>query len=397
MLNNLHIKNFRILEDLEISKLGRVNLIVGKNNSGKSTVLEALRVVAGKAHPTLLREILQGHDENFSIDDDLSIQNPGANWSGLKHLFTNRMLPKGNDIYISIASDGGQLLKIEHVFYYIKEEFEENEDGEPVNLVRRRVIISPSEFNELEQTTESSTEFSDYTPALRITSDSGRSALLDLDDNVRRVNYSMAWRGMEDANSINHSYVSTEFITAETLSLLWDKVAISPYETIVLEALQIVDKNVERLAFVEDVDSPSVREKKRIAIVKLRESDQRIPLNSMGDGMSRILQLILSVFPAKNGVLLIDEFENGLHFSVQEEVWRMLFKLAFELDIQVFATTHSWDCIESFAKVAGTEQETGILLKMSRSRLTSDHGKIIATVYDEAALQTITASELEVR
>lgn len=397
MLNNLHIKNFRILEDLEIPKLGRVNLIVGKNNSGKSTVLEALRVVAGKAHPSLLREILLGHDENFNIDGDLAIENPRPNRSGLKHLFTNRELPNSNDVYISIDSEGSQLLKIEHVFYYIKEAVEENEDGDPVNLVRRRVIINPSDFNELKQTTESSAELPDFIPALRITSDSGRSALLDLDDNVPRANYSMAWRGMDDENAINHSYVSTEFTTAETLSLLWDKIAISPYEAIVLEALQIIDKNVERLAFVEDAGSRSPREKKRIAIVKLRESDKRIPLNSMGDGMSRILQLILSVFPAKNGVLLIDEFENGLHFSVQKEVWRMLFKLASELDIQVFATTHSWDCIESFSKAAANEQEAGVLLKISRSRLTSDNGKIIATVYDKAALQTITESELEVR
>jgi len=50
MLNSLEIKNFRILEDFKVSKLGRVNLIVGKNNSGKSSVLEALRIYAGNAH-----------------------------------------------------------------------------------------------------------------------------------------------------------------------------------------------------------------------------------------------------------------------------------------------------------------------------------------------------------
>jgi AAA15 family ATPase/GTPase len=113
--------------------------------------------------------------------------------------------------------------------------------------------------------------------------------------------------------------------------------------------------------------------------------------------MLRILQLILAVFPARGGFLLIDEFENGLHFSVQEEVWKIIFMLAKELDIQVFATTHSWDCIESFTKVALSVPDNGVLFKMSRSRLTSDNGKIIATVYNEAALQTITASELEVR
>jgi predicted ATP-dependent endonuclease of OLD family len=82
---------------------------------------------------------------------------------------------------------------------------------------------------------------------------------------------------------------------------------------------------------------------------------------------------------------------------VQEEVWRMIFKLATNLNIQVFATTHSRDCIESFTKVAVESPEEGLVMKLSKSRLTSDNGKIIATVYDKFELETITASDLEIR
>lgn len=63
MLESLHARNFRCLEDFQVSKLGRVNLIVGKNNSGKSTVLEALRLYAGNAQPALLEAIAAEHDE----------------------------------------------------------------------------------------------------------------------------------------------------------------------------------------------------------------------------------------------------------------------------------------------------------------------------------------------
>lgn len=196
----------------------------------------------------------------------------------------------------------------------------------------------------------------------------------------------------------NCSHVPTDFLNAEALANLWDKIALSPKEDQVIQALQIIDGHLDRLTFVEDINSPPSRNKNRLAIVKLNNSDERIPLNSMGDGMFRILQLVLSVFPAKDGILLIDEFENGLHFSVQEEVWRIIFKLAEELNIQVFATTHSWDCIESFTKVAiENKKEDGVLLKVSKSKLTSDNGKVIATVYDESELKTITASDLEVR
>ncbi|RKZ79523.1 MAG: hypothetical protein DRR19_24870 [Candidatus Parabeggiatoa sp. nov. 1] len=60
--------------------------------------------------------------------------------------------------------------------------------------------------------------------------------------------------------------------------------------------------------------------------------------------MSRTLQLVLSMLQAKGGFLLIDEFENGLHYAVQPQ-------LSTESNIQVFATTHSWDCVRAFHSV----------------------------------------------
>jgi AAA15 family ATPase/GTPase len=71
----------------------------------------------------------------------------------------------------------------------------------------------------------------------------------------------------------------------------------------------------------------------------------------MGDGMNRILTIILALVNSDNGCLLIDEFENGLHYTVQENLWRIIFHLSKELNIQVFATTHSEDCIKGFQSV----------------------------------------------
>jgi hypothetical protein len=94
MLNSLIIRNFRALAELEVSKLGRVNLIVGKNNAGKSSVLEALRIYAGHANRALLDNITLEHDEtlpdlftgrrfpsNDAVDNAIQIgdpQNPAA-------------------------------------------------------------------------------------------------------------------------------------------------------------------------------------------------------------------------------------------------------------------------------------------------------------------------------
>ena len=71
----------------------------------------------------------------------------------------------------------------------------------------------------------------------------------------------------------------------------------------------------------------------------------------MGDGINRILTIILSMVNVENGYFFIDEFENGLHYSVQKDLWKMIFYLAEKLNIQVFATTHSSDCINAFQEV----------------------------------------------
>ena len=116
MLDSLHVKNFRCLEDFQVNKLGRVNLIVGKNNSGKSTVLEALRLYAGNAHPALLEAIAVEHDEKAragdvdlgSIDQVLPFQD----------FFTGRAFPAkdGEGIHIGSMSVPDEVLSIEHVY-----------------------------------------------------------------------------------------------------------------------------------------------------------------------------------------------------------------------------------------------------------------------------------------
>ena len=91
--------------------------------------------------------------------------------------------------------------------------------------------------------------------------------------------------------------------------------------------------------------------------------------------MLRALGISLALVNVKDGILLIDEFENGLYYSVQPELWQFIFRVARRLNVQVFATTHSWDCIEAFQKAASTDKQAeGFLI-----RLESKLGDIVAT------------------
>jgi Predicted ATPases len=382
MLNSLEIKNFRMLEDFSVSKLGRVNLIVGKNNSGKSTVLEALRIYAGNAQPELLDEIANGHDEKsfpVKIDQiDPDVQLP------FEDLFTGRQFPQDDMIAISIGEqNSADALRMNHGLLIEEEKSIIDEDGDIIDVVTRWRKVDPLKD-------DLSTEAISH--ALFVSKDK-RSSQIRLDRPI-----SPRLRRMIDiSGTIPCSVIPTQFISVNDLANEWDNVVFTDYEDVVIQALKIVSPEFENITFVRK-NPPVTRSSSRSAKVKIDGLSHPVPLNSMGDGMQRVLQLVLKIFPAKGGFLLIDEFENGLHYSIQEKVWNLLFEMSQQLDIQVFVTTHSWDCIESFSKVAIEHKDIeGVLFRVGKSAKKSDNGKVIATVFDEDALYNITQAEMEVR
>ena len=385
MLNSLEIKNFRILEDFRVSKLGRVNLIVGKNNSGKSSVLEALRIYAGNANRGLLEQIASGHDEihrskdNEQIETDIQIP--------FEDFFVGRQFPQDETLAISIgelASDD-DLLRIEHGFIFEEKKILKDTSGEIIERSTHMRRVLQDSLDEL------SPEIISH--ALFVSK--GKRSF----PSIRLDKYRAPFR-MDISGTLPCSVIPTQFISVDDLADEWDKIVFTEYEDVVRQALRIIMPEFENLTFVRNDGHIKYPRQgfRRFAKVKISDSPHPVPLNSLGDGMLRVLQLVLKVFPAKGGFLLIDEFENGLHFSVQEKVWELLFDMAQKLDIQVFATTHSWDCIESFANAAIARKDIeGVLFRVGQSAKKSDQGQVIATVFDEDALHNITQADVEVR
>lgn len=388
MIGTLTIKNFRLFDELEIPHLGRVNLIVGKNNSGKSSVLEALTIYASQGEPSTLFSILGSHDENLRFDNPMSGDPQEVIDSSFRHFFPGRRFPDvdGKSIYIG-DSFQQSFIQVEHrLFYELFEEFTD-EAGETLRRRKR----APVEKN-------STDLFSHDTPpdqALFLTTKQ-RSFWLDLTDAAM---YRRRFRTMaSETRAIPHVYVPTNFITADQLATMWDRAALTEAESYLLRALRIIEPDVSGLAFVRKDESSASRETSRVAIIKLDGQSSPIPLASMGDGMTRLLQLVLSLFSAKGGLLLLDEFENGLHYSVQEKAWELVLHLAKELDVQVFATTHSTDCINSFSSSSLSDTATdSVLLRLGRSVMQGEQNRVIATLFDEEKLKRLTQSAIEVR
>jgi hypothetical protein len=392
MLKSLYIRNFRCLEDFRVSKLGRVNLIVGRNNSGKSSVLEAIRVYAGNAQRDLLEEIAAGRGERIGeVNIERSeIEEPLP----FEELFAGRRFPSGNQgILIGESEDSDQTLQINRVFQIWEIELVDDEtEKASFRAFLREHVQSPFDQYAVAQVGQ----------ALSVKKGDQSTSIVIVD--APRPRQGSGYRVVIDQalqlGVTPCSFAPATIVHLDELAQIWDRIVFSDHEEVVKDALRIIAPDFDDLAFVRFGDSYPKRSQNfaRTARVKITGSPHPVPLQSLGDGMLRVLQLVLMVFPAKGGFLLIDEFENGLHHSVQEKVWALVFELASRLDIQVFATTHSWDCIESFAKVAYARKDVeGVLFRVGRSVRTSDQGRVIATVFDEDELYSITQADVEVR
>ncbi len=109
--------------------------------------------------------------------------------------------------------------------------------------------------------------------------------------------------------------------------------------------------------------------------------------------MSRLLGIALALVNCRDGMLLVDEIECGLHYSILPDVWKLIFKTAKDLNVQVFATTHSKDCIEAFEEAAREDEESeGILIRLERQG-----ERIVAKTIDEKRLELAVNHNVEVR
>lgn len=368
MLDSLSIKNFRLFKELTIERLGRVNLIVGKNNSGKTGLLEALLIYASNA--SQLETLILGRSENWEIDmsDRQQLQ---PNQNPLRHLFYQRHFPKTADAGIEIGSLNDPIKRITlRTRYY---QIVEHEQG-----TRRHIPIDESDGNDFVNV-KKALEFQE-------SRDSEPILLIDLSsiDSLKHQNKRPASMAVE--------WVSTcRYMNDERVAELWDNITLTDLKEEIVTSLQIIEPSIQ------DIGLTISNLKKRVAIARFKDSPMRISLDSLGEGLTHLFYLTLALVNSSHGFLLIDEFENGLHYSVQHDVWKLIFRLANVLDVQVFATTHSWDCVKAFQQAAKVNEQEAMLFRLGRSVLQSDQKKMIAIVYDKEKLQVVTQAEMEVR
>lgn len=361
MLTSFHVRGFRCFRDMSLDGLSRVNLIVGNNGVGKSTLLEALQVWSsspwsGAAKVLLSRQELRPHRGGNEIPFDFdrlfwATDSGGEAVAGL-----------------TLEAEGApERSVVEMEIGWFKTEPGTGRD------LWVGPTVSPAERHQVWRDVR-----------VRLNRESSTDTCAGLS--------SLRWKNVyllnEPADVIGPPVCRVDTrraLEVQELGRIWSETALTDRHQRLREALRLL------VPTLEDVNVVSLGEDPR-ALARLRGASGPVPLASLGEGLVSLFTIAITALQASGGILLIDEIENGLHFSAHEKVWRFIFELAAQQNIQVFATTHSWDCIQAFQTAASEVGGDATLIRLHR-----DGRDTVPVVFQAEELAILTRGHIEVR
>lgn len=352
-LESFEIEGYRAIRHLRLPELGMVNLFVGKNNAGKTSLLEAVRIYYSLNTGVELFEIIRAH---------AGLQ-PGLGSLAGSAPPTPEELRWAVDGCSGIISGSYEDHPLRAVRFG------------PVDRPDVALTISLPWLTDSREGRHSGLFFSLATPLIE-SSRQGATASLPLEWLLR----SLPVPPRSGETGVVH--IPSGGLNSDHLLLMWrDTVASGDAEN-AEAALRAIIPGFERV-FVVD----------HSVFLKLGGISKPIPLDSMGDGTNRVFGIALSFLRAKRGIVLIDEVENGFHHTIQHDVWDSIFSLAEELDVQVFATTHSWEAVVAFQYAANRSQASGMLYRLERDA----DGSVHPVRYTEDEVAIAADQQIEVR
>lgn len=368
---NLTIKNFRGIDHLEIPRFGKFTLLVGRNGIGKTTILDAIRLFGFSGSIEAMNRYLIARDEISEAHDQAGAVAANGDLSALF---------KGDDISKTI---------------YISSRLETIRHDLAIQIVHIENDPMPAFPAEL------------GVDAIRITVDGkSRDVRIQLDDEDRERFPHAVPPTVGQPNDSDHDaplapggspfhfrLIGTNDMQSPAVAMAWDKIGLQPAEKFVRETLEsLIERPIDRIATIGG-NVPIGPVSERRVMVKLADYAKPVPLKRLGEGAVRLFALAVAMAGIRDGVLLIDEFENGLHYSAHADVWRALFDAASTTGVQIIATTHSADCVHAFATAATpSDDDDRLLLRLSRRT-----GDLRVVEYAGEKLQSVAKHGIEAR
>ncbi len=333
MIRQLEIEGFRAFPRFTLSGLGRVNLLVGKNNSGKTSVLEAVEALAA---------------------------------AGDLRVFTTAMLRRGEQTVNESGSRRSRELEIGALFHGFRVRpgvsfAVRSLNGASARCMRARIVEADERQQELFDPDDEDASGplalelgwqglkQDVDERLRLTASGGLSL-----GGSQRFSHGGPIREDEDRSR----FITPAALSSDDVIALFEQLVLTPEEDQVVEALKSIEPTIERIASIGSERRGQYPTSAARAGIVLRcaGTAQRIPIGSMGDGVWRMLGLALGLATSAGATLLVDEIDTGLHFTAMSDMWRLVLDTAARLDVQVFATTHNSDCWTSLAAVCRSSE-----------------------------------------
>ncbi|MXZ61628.1 MAG: AAA family ATPase [Acidobacteria bacterium] len=330
MIQSLRISNFKCFGDAHLNGLGRFNVIVGRNGSGKTAFLEALFFL-GSLGPELVLKIrrMRGLGQTISISDD---------YDHLKYLWRDFFL-----------------------------DFDENTE----------ILLK-------------STGTTEHTRSLRIFCEPTAGATLpfgeqDVDDSFRSTTTTFVYE-LADGTRVE----CRPSLTKD--GLLFDNRASKSFRSIFLtpvsregpehnaqrfSALSVRGKHGPIVSAIKRefplIDDLSVEYQGGIPMVhaKLRAVSERVPVPLISDGINKMMSMLLAASTFPRGIVLVDEMENGLYFDTMRTVTKSVLNVAEKSGAQLFVTTHSHEYLEAILPLVQAKPGSFRLLRTTRSNGTT--------------------------
>lgn len=346
MFKKIEIERFRGIKHASIEGFKQINLFFGKNNCGKTTLLESLLLSAGLSNPILFRDInfIRGYYKSFRFDD---------------FMLNFYNLDSTQPIHIKVGDDEIRDLKI--------------------SIFEKNKTIIPSMENEKVDKLSTVAD-KDYEVKYDfIVNNESFSTKLQFDSAQPDK---LTWKRANTYEELLKSfYLGPEYNFNTSIQGL-NNILKNKDEDFIVEGLRCIEPCVKNFIFTEEgifVD---------IGIEK------RIPINMMGDGVRKIVSLLTVIYDCRDGIVLIDEISNGFHYSVMSNLWNVIIKAAIKNNTQLFITTHDYDSIKGLRDTAlNTHNEDVATFKLLR---TSD-GELKALHYSLESVDYSINQEIEIR
>lgn len=333
MIKNIEISNFKIIESLKLSSLKRVNVIAGKNGKGKTSILDSIFITNDIASPDcLIKPIAFRGGSPDLTNNEL--------W-----LSYFRDFDRKNEISIKMELENGMKQETRVSIENIKSDTS-NIGTVSSNVIERNQISPRSSYRgdvlKIRKYDRSQPE--SLSMKMEVTQ--------QISGNQLTSNLVKHGSGI-DATATTFITTSSTINNTNTISVLGNLIKNKDTKSIIESMKEINDKilNIE-LGVLNQVPE----------ILFDTGGDKLVGLSSMGEGVGELLTILVVSYSTKNGIILIDEIENGIHYSLMPSILKTLVSQSHRNNNQIFVTTHSSDVVNSIAKLfsSGSVSESDI-------------------------------------